>query len=143
MSNNLNKVGFCGTSCDLCLAAKDDPNIIDSLVQKGFPKEALPCKGCRTRKGYCPSPSLKGEQCGIYKCAEEQSFKFCFECSKSPCDRLMPVENVLPYRYHNLKCFNLLYIQNKGLDDFCENAQRLQKIYFNNKLKVVGESPEE
>jgi len=141
MDSNLNKVGHCGTCCDQCLASKDDPSIINALIQKGFAKEALPCKGCRTIKGHCPSPSLEGKQCGIYLCAEKQNFKFCFECAKSPCDRLMPIENSTPYRYHNMKCFNLMYIQKQGVDSFCENAERIQKMFFNNKLKVVGESP--
>jgi hypothetical protein len=142
MSNNLNKVGPCGTCCTQCIASKDDPNIIKMLADKGFPREALPCKGCREIDGHCPSPSLGGKQCGIYTCAENQKFKFCFECNKCPCDRLMPSENTGNYRYHNMKCFNLLYIQKQGVDNFCENAERIQKMYFNNTLKVVGESPQ-
>ena len=42
-----------------------------------------------------------------------------------------------------MKCFNLLYIQKQGVDNFCENAERIQKMYFNNTLKVVGESPQQ
>ena len=142
MSNNLNKVGPCGTCCSQCLASKNDSTIINMLIEKGFPKESLPCKGCRAIDGYCPAPSLGGKQCGIYKCAEDQGYTFCFECAKCPCDRLMPAENSGMYRYHNMKCFNLLYIQKQGVDKFCENAERIQKMYFNNKLKVVGESIE-
>jgi hypothetical protein len=142
INNNLNKVGPCGTCCEQCLAAKNDPKTIDMLVAKGFPREALPCKGCRAINGHCPSPSLGGKQCGIFACAESQNFKFCFECTKSPCDRLMPLSNAGVYRYHNMKCFNLLYIQKHGVDDFCENAERIQQMYFNNKLEVVGEKPQ-
>lgn len=143
MSDNLNKVGPCGTCCSLCPAAKDDPAIIKMLVEKGFPKDVLPCKGCRSIDGYCPSPSLGGKQCGVFSCAESRKYKFCFECEDSPCDRLMPAEKIGNYRYHNMKCFNLLYIQKQGVDKFCENAERIQKIYFNNTLRVVGESPDE
>jgi hypothetical protein len=140
MSNNLSKVGPCGTCCTQCIASKEDPATIKMLTEKGFPREVLPCKGCRTINGYCPSPSLGGKQCGIYKCAENQTFKFCFECNKAPCDRLMPSVNTGNYRYHNMKCFNLLYIQKHGLDNFCKNAERIQEMYFNKALKVVGES---
>ncbi len=142
MSDNLNKVGPCGTCCSLCLAAKDDPRIIHHLVESGFPREALPCKGCREINGYCPSPSLGGRQCGIFQCAEDRKVSFCFECGQAPCDRLAPAVNTGRYRYHNMKGFNLLYIQKQGLDAFVENAERLQDIYFNNTLKIVGESPE-
>lgn len=141
MNTNLNKVGSCGTSCSNCLAAKDDPQTIKALIEKGFKQKALPCKGCREINGYCPSPSLKGEQCGIFSCAEKRSYSFCFECEQSPCDRLLPIENSTPYRYHNMKAYNLLYIQKQGLDSFCENAERIQKMFFTAKLKVVGESP--
>jgi hypothetical protein len=142
MTTNLNMVGPCGTCCAQCIAAKDDPNIIQILIDRGFPKETLPCKGCRQIDGRCPSPSLGGKQCGIYICAENQKFQFCFECAKCPCDRLMPLENAGNYRYHNQKCFNLLYIQKQGVDAFSENAKRIQKMYFHTTLKVVGESPE-
>jgi hypothetical protein len=141
MTDNLNRVGPCGTCCSQCLASRDDPRIVAALVEKGFPREAVPCKGCRAIQGHCPSPSLGGEQCGIYQCAEKQHIAFCFECAKAPCDRLSPTVNTGPYRYHNQKCFNLLYIQKQGVDAFCENAERLQRIYFNNTLKVVGERP--
>jgi hypothetical protein len=59
------------------------------LIEKGFPKEALPCKGCREIDGHCPSPSLGGKQCGIYKCAKNQKFNFCFECTKSSLNSLL------------------------------------------------------
>ena len=140
--NNLSKVGPCGTCCEQCIASKDDPAIIKMLVEKGFPREALPCKGCRSIKGFCPSPSLGGKRCGIYQCAEQQHCTFCFECAQAPCDRLMPAVNTGPYRYHNMKCFNLLYIQKHGVDQFCANAARIQTMYLNNTLNVVGESPQ-
>lgn len=139
-NDNLNKVGPCGTNCSLCLAAKDEPKTINMLVENGFPREALPCKGCRAIKGHCPSPSLSGKQCGIYTCVEDKKHTFCFECENVPCDRLMPSENTGHYRYHNMKCFNLMYIQKQGLDAYCENAERIQDMYFNKTLKVVGES---
>ena len=138
-NSNLNKVGPCGTACSHCLAAKDDPAVISFLIQKGFPKEVLPCKGCRAIDGHCPSPSLKGKQCGIYLCAKKKDITFCYECSEVPCDRLMPSEKIGNYRYHNMKCFNLMYIQKQGLDAFCENVDKQQNMYFNKELKVVGE----
>lgn len=141
MDDNLNKVGPCGTCCAKCIASKDDPQIIKMLIEKGFPEGSLPCKGCREIGGHCPAPSLKGKKCGIYECAEKQNFQFCFECSKAPCDRLVPIENAGVFRYHNMKCFNLLYIQKHGVDNFCENIERIQKMYFSYTLKVVGESP--
>lgn len=137
---NLNKVGPCGTACSQCLAAKDDPAMITLLVQNGFPEGALPCKGCRAIDGHCPSPSLEGKQCGIYSCASDKGSTFCYECPDAPCDRLMPSENVGNYRYHNMKCFNLMYIQKQGLDAFCENVDKQQDMYFNKELKVVGEA---
>lgn len=73
MSNNLNKVGPCGTCCTQCIASKDDPNIIKMLTDKGFPKEALPCKGCREIDGYCPSPSLGCS--GLAFCIEPSTLK--------------------------------------------------------------------
>jgi hypothetical protein len=142
MRTAIGKVGPCGTCCSQCIAAKDDPATIEMLTEKGFPREALPCKGCREIDGHCPSPSLGGKQCGIFRCAEKQNYSFCFECAKAPCDRLMPIENPGNYRYHNMKCFNLLYIQKHGVDNFVEQAERIQKMYFTTTLTVVGESPQ-
>jgi len=142
MNRYLSKVGPCGTCCSQCLASSNDPNIMKMLIEKGFPEEVLPCKGCRENNGHCPSPSSGGKQCGIYQCVESQNITFCFECAECPCDRLMPTEKFGNYRYHNMKCFNLLYIQKHGVDDFHENAERIQKMYFNHTLKVVGESPQ-
>lgn len=141
VNTRLNEVGPCGTCCAQCIASKDDPEVINYLMEKGFPRKALPCKGCRTINGYCPSPSLGGKQCGIFTCAENQQFTFCFECAQAPCDRLMPAVNTGNYRYHNMKCFNLLYIQKHGIENFCENAERIQNMYLNNTLKVVGDAP--
>ena len=141
MDINLDKVGPCGTCCSECIASKDDPAIIKMLIDKGIPEEVLPCKGCRAIKGHCPSPSLKGKECGIYTCAEEKGYEFCFECKKSPCDRLLPSQNTGSYVYHNIKCFNLLYIQNHGLDKFIENSSEIVPKYLQSELRVVGESP--
>jgi hypothetical protein len=142
VNNSLNAVGPCGTCCSQCLASKADPETIKYLIERGLPAAALPCKGCRTINGYCPAPSLGGKQCGIYKCAKNLNYTFCFECTESPCDRLMPSLNTGMYRYHNMKCFNLLYIQRHGIDAFLQNAERIQDLYLKGTLKVVGESPE-
>jgi hypothetical protein len=141
MDTSLEKVGPCGTACCECVAAKDDPKVIAYLVSKGFPPEALPCRGCRAIDGHCPSPSLEGRQCGIYACIRQKGLTFCHECEACPCERLGPAEHPGPYRYHNTKTFNLLYIQKQGLEAFCADIRKLQERYFDSELKVVGEAP--
>ncbi len=139
-TNRMNLVGNCGINCGDCECnkAKDDPALMDLLVSKGINREKLPCLGCRSVKGRCPVIS---DTCETYICATERHVDFCFKCSEFPCDKLNPATdraNVLP---HNLKVFNLCYIQQQGLDKFLKKSSEIKRKYYSGKM-VIGKGPQ-
>jgi hypothetical protein len=111
--------GDCGAN-----KVKDNPALVDSLIAVGFKKKGLPCAGCRSLKGNC---SVIGSTCETYACIDRRGFDFCFECPEFPCPKLNPASdraNVLP---HNLKIFNLCFIQRQGVDRFLEMDPEIKR----------------
>jgi len=132
--------GVCGIYCAECecAKAKDEPKLMEYLVGKGMDAEKLPCQGCRVVEGNCPAV---GEKCETYKCAQEKKVNFCFECAEFPCAKLNPASdraNILP---HNLKTFNLCYIQNHGIEKFAENAAEIKQKYYKG-VMMIGKGPQ-
>ncbi|MBP2655180.1 MAG: hypothetical protein H6Q73_2749 [Firmicutes bacterium] len=130
----------CGLYCRECVAykAKDDPALLDALVTKGLNREKLPCLGCRSGKGDCPT---LGCDCETYLCVESHAIDFCYECAEFPCAKLNPSAdqaNTLP---HNIKVFNLCYMKQHGLSNWLEKAPEIQKKYFQGKM-IVGKGPQ-
>jgi hypothetical protein len=135
-----NMTGYCGICCSECecAKAKDDVNLMQYLISRGFPADKLPCPGCRAVEGHCP---IIGEKCATYKCAFEKNIDFCYECEDFPCEKLNPASdraNILP---HNLKVFNLCYIKNYGLEKFTEDAALIRERYFKGKM-AIGKGPQ-
>lgn len=130
--------GFCGIYCGECEChkAKDDPKLMEYMKSKGIPD--LPCPGCREVEGKCP---VIGEVCVTYQCAVDKKVDFCYECGDFPCAKLNPCSdraNVLP---HNLKTFNLCYIQKHGLEQFTEHAAEIKDKYYKGIMKI-GKGPQ-
>lgn len=140
LSLEFKMTGVCGIYCGECecYKAKDNPQLMVYLINAGINEERLPCPGCREVKGDCPAI---GTKCMTYICAKERGVNFCFECSDFPCDKLNPSAdraNVFP---HNLKVFNLCYIQNHGLEKFAEQASMFKQKYFKGRM-MIGKGPQ-
>ncbi len=129
---------YCGISCGDCEChkAKDDPKLMEYLTGRGI--QNLPCEGCREVEGKCP---VLGGVCETYQCAADKKVDFCYECDEFPCSKLNPAAdraNLLP---HNLKVYNLCYIQRHGLDEFVRHAAEFKGRYYKGKM-VVGSGPQ-
>jgi hypothetical protein len=140
INDRLNMVAPCGIDCGICelYLCKDDEQLYDYLVQKGIPKEKLPCLGCRAIEGNCPViPTV----CDTWNCVKENELEFCSACTDFPCNRLQPAAdraNVLP---HNLKVFNLCLINQIGLKAFTERSAKIKQRYYQGKMQV-GNGPQ-
>ena len=49
-------VAPCGIHCAICplYLAGENSLLLEALVEKGIPREKLPCQGCRALEGHCP-----------------------------------------------------------------------------------------
>lgn len=128
----------CGISCGDCEChkAKDDPRLMEYLTGRGIPR--LPCGGCREVEGKCPV--LDGV-CETYRCATEKKVDFCYECDEFPCSKLNPASDRADILPHNLKVYNLCYIQRHGLEEFTQHAAEFKGKYYRGKM-VVGSGPQ-
>ncbi len=139
MNERTQLVAPCGIDCGICemYTCKDNPQMLNYFLSKGYPKEALPCKGCNAVKGKCPV--IKGD-CGTYSCVQSKKISSCSSCNDFPCSKLNPSAdnaNILP---HNLKVFNLLTIKKLGLEDFTKVSLNIKELYYKGKM-VIGSGP--
>ncbi|MBP2643801.1 MAG: hypothetical protein H6Q67_1688 [Firmicutes bacterium] len=130
----------CGLYCGECSAykAKDNPVLLNALVEKGIEREKLPCLGCRQGKGECPAINC---ECETYKCVENRDIDFCFECTEFPCSRLNPSVDKATALPHNIKIYNLCYIKQHGVTKWLEKASEIQERYFKGKM-IIGKGPQ-
>lgn len=66
--------------------------------------------------------------------------EFWFECADYPCARLNPAADRADKLPHNLKVYNLSYIQHQGLEKFAEHAPEFKDKYFRGKM-MIGKGP--
>ncbi len=132
-------VAACGIDCGNCPLNKceDDPALMDRLVQRGIPREKLPCAGCRSVGGDCPVIS---STCETYECVRRKHVDFCYECGDFPCSKLCPSSQRADVLPHNLKVFNLCMIEKVGLEGFVKVSGDLERLYFKGKMEV-GKGP--
>ena len=142
MSNKerLDLVAPCGIDCGICelYICKDNPQLFDILVEKGIPKDKIPCKGCRSVKGDCP---VVGNTCETYKCVSEKKVELCYDCQEFPCIKLHPASNKADILPHNMKVFNLCTIKRIGLSSFIERSPEIKKRYYMGKMDI-GKGPQ-
>lgn len=127
---------YCG-SCE-CHTSKDNPELLNYLVSAGINAKHLPCTGCRKGEGDCP---VIGGACETYLCAKQKKVDFCYECDEYPCSRLIPAADRAERIPHNLKVFNLAYIEHQGLEKFASEAPRMKEKYFKGKM-MIGKGPQ-
>ncbi len=139
-NENITLVAPCGIYCGDCPAylANANPALLEHLVAKGFKREKFPCAGCRPLKGNCPAIE---STCETYTCAAKHEINFCFECPEFPCAKLNPAADRADILPHNLKTFNLCYIQNQGLDKWLEKASEIKQRYYRG-IMEIGRGPQ-
>jgi hypothetical protein len=159
MTDENTLVAPCGLYCGRCVAylAKEDPVLMDTLISRGFSKDKLPCQGCRTLEGKTHTIGLTKESfpngpatdaCETYVCAVERDVDFCFECREFPCIKLHPSADMADVLPHNMKVFNLCYIERQGMTEFMEKDFGLKSYpgffdqrYFFGRM-VIGKGPQ-
>lgn len=132
---------ICGIYCASCEChtAKDNPELMQYLIEsRNIPADKLPCAGCRKGEGVCPAI---GEDCETYQCARDRNVDFCFECTDYPCSRLHPAADLADKLPHNLKMYNLAFIQQQGLERFAEEAAASKEKYFKGRM-MIGKGPQ-
>ena len=136
----LDLVALCGIDCGICELnmCGHDHDLFNKLVERGLPREKMPCDGCRAVKGNCPV--IEGT-CETYKCAMEKNLEFCHECGEFPCERLQPSASRADVLPHNMKVFNLCTIKRKGLDAFVEKSSDIKKRYYLGRM-AIGKGPQ-
>jgi hypothetical protein len=112
--------GPCGLYCALC-----------------SDYQASACPGCRTIAGRCLN--VDG-LCETYACSDAHGVEFCFECGDYPCRKLEPALDGADRLPHNVKVFNLAYIEHHGLAEWTKEAATIRELYFKGHM-VIGAGP--
>lgn len=134
-----NLVAPCGMDCGICElhTCTVDSQLYKNLIDRGIPKDRIPCKGCRLIEGKCP---VIGEKCKTFTCLSERNISFCYECGEFPCQKLHPAADRADILPHNQKMFNLCTIKNHGVEEFINRSSDLKIRYFKGKIHV-GDGP--
>ena len=130
----------CGIDCGVCELHifGSNPEFVEKMVQRGIPREKLPCNGCRNIEGACPVIPAK---CKTYTCVQNKKVEFCSECSDFPCNMLHPSSDRADVLPHNLKVFNLCTIRRIGAEEFVKMSMDVKKRYYQGKMSV-GAGPQ-
>ncbi len=133
-------VAPCGIDCGICelYACRDNHELFNRLVERGMPKDKLPCDGCRPMYGECP---VIGGTCETYKCFSERNIESCSDCPEFPCLKLHPAANRAEVLPHNMKVFNLCTIKRIGLEAFIEKSSEIKKRYYAGRM-AIGKGPQ-
>jgi hypothetical protein len=107
-----------------------------AMVSRGMTKEKMRCQGCRT--SGC---TMLTGKCETLECVQNKKVDFCFECDDFPCSRLQPLADGADRYPQNLKVYNLITIQNKGLEKWAAESTEIRERYFKGKFKI-GAGPQ-
>ena len=80
-------------------------------------------------------------KCETLECVQNKKVDFCFACDDFPCSRLQPLAEGAERFPHNLKVYNLITIQNKGLEKWAAESTEIRERYFKGKFKI-GAGPQ-
>ena len=104
---NKELIAPCGMNCGICSAYL--------AYSHNIPKKRgkiSHCCGCRPRNKQC---AFLKKRCESIK---NNQIDFCYECNKFPCDSLKRIVKGYLERYNYSVIDNLLFIKEKGLDEF-------------------------
>jgi len=99
---NKSLIAPCGMNCGTCIA---------------YPRTRNRCAGCRIRS----QSKLKTRvMCVVKNCInlEATSSKFCYDCGKFPCKRIIQLDKRYRTKYKTSFIENLTMIKEKGIDSF-------------------------
>jgi hypothetical protein len=98
-------IGPCGMNCGICMA---------------YLREKNKCPGCR---GASVDKPVTRVRCKIKTCNifQNDSAKFCFECSDFPCERVKHLDKRYRTKYNMSMIENLEYIRDYGFRKFIKN----------------------
>ncbi|MBP8016548.1 DUF3795 domain-containing protein [Candidatus Gracilibacteria bacterium] len=101
------QIAPCGANCTICMA---------------YLKKTKSCHGCREDNINKPFHCIR---CKIKNCEElkNNSFDFCFECSKFPCKRMKQLDNRYRTNYNYSMIDNLENIKKIGIGKFIEEEK--------------------
>lgn len=138
-NEDISLVAPCGLHCGSCAVyrVKENPSLGRTLVEKiGW--KGVPCAGCRSIKGK--SQFIAGT-CATYACVSGRGYDFCFECPDFPCAMLNPASDRADVLPHNLKVFNLVFIEQHGVAEFKEREAEFKQRYYSGKM-ALGKGPQ-
>jgi len=100
-------IASCGMNCGICRAHL---------------REKKKCHGCR---GSNENKSFSCANCIIKNCNElhKNKLKFCFECSKFPCEQIKHMDKRYRTRYNMSTIENLEAMKKIGITEFIQNEK--------------------
>lgn len=102
----------CGMNCSLCVSYLTMKN---DLNKQGFKKRY--CAGCLPRGKNC---TFMKNHCTLLP---KGLIRFCFECAKFPCKRLIALDKRYSTKYHMSMIKNLEFIRTHGMKSFLEKEE--------------------
>lgn len=98
------QIAPCGMNCGTCL---------------GYLREKNHCPGCRV---LFKGKAISVQRCIITKCIylEKTKSKFCFDCEKYPCKRMIQLDKRYRTKYNTSFIENLKMIREKGIVYFLD-----------------------
>jgi hypothetical protein len=106
----------CGMNCGICasyLARKNDAK------KEGIYKTY--CTGCRSRNKKC---AFLKSHC---KLLTNKEVKYCYECPRFPCKRLIHLDKRYKTKYHMSEIANLESIKKDGIEKFFIAQEKIWK----------------
>lgn len=139
MSERTELVAPCGIDCGICEmhTCKDNPDMLNYFVSKGYPKAELPCKGCNAVKGKCP---VIQSECETYHCVKDKKLTSCSACNDFPCEKLSPSADKADILPHNMKVYNLATNKRIGVEEFTQVSSGIKALYYKGTM-VIGAGP--
>ena len=131
----------CGLYCGVCTRyrAIGEPDLAEKLARAmGKSVEAVKCRGCRAEKGLPGGDPI----CATWACVQRKRVEFCYECADFPCLLLSPCADRAGEIPHNMKIYNLLLIQKKGVPALAEQSRDISRRYFRGKKVHGGNAPQ-
>jgi len=126
----------CGIYCGACpqYRATSDPNLAQKLAQVlGKKPEEVLCIGCRPKAKR--GDDMSG--CDVFGCTQDKNVEFCYECSDFPCVKLSPCADRANESPHNMKMYNLVVAEKRGLEALANESRDTWRRYFRGK-KIPG-----